>query len=179
MDIEGVMLKAIVARDINHGIGKDGDIPWHCPEDLQHFKRETKGCIVIMGRKTADSIVRRLNGPLPDRTNVVLSRSGWCSAGFITMKSKEAVLNLYNRELPRRIYVIGGKEIYDLFMPETEEIILSDIGLSFECDTSFEVPYGFTPYAVSQVLGGNGTPCVVTTYRRHGRTRSRRGLLSP
>ena len=184
MDIEGVTFKAIVARDVNHGIGKDGSIPWHCPEDLKHFKSETKGHTVVMGRKTAESIRNRLGGPLPDRTNIVLSKSGWSSGGFVTVKSKKEVMNLYKSQgnwySDIGVYVIGGKEIYDLFMPETEEIILSDIGVSCECDTFFEVPDGFTPYAVTQVLGGHGMPRVVTTFYRQGRPRRRRGgLWSP
>lgn len=179
-----VTIRAIVARDLNHGIGKDGDIPWHCSEDLQHFKKETKGCTVIMGRKTAESIVKRLGGPLPDRTNIVLSKSGWTSNNFITVKSKKEVFELYNSadnyyHNHPDVYVIGGKEIYDLFMPETEEIILSDIGVEHECDTFFEVPDEFTPCAMSQVLGGHGTPRVVTVLNRRGRARRRGGLWSP
>ena len=183
MDIEGVTFKAIVARDVNHGIGKDGSIPWHCPEDLKHFKSETKGHTVVMGRKTAESIRNRLGGPLPDRTNIVLSKSGWSSDGFVTVKSKKEVMDLHKRQgnwySAIVVYVIGGKEIYDLFMPEIEEIILSDIGVEHECDTFFEVPEGFTPYAVSQVLGGHGIPRVVTVLNRYGRARRRGGLWSP
>ena len=72
-----VKLCLIVARARNGVIGKDNDLPWHLSDDLKHFKATTKGCPVIMGRKTWESLPRR---PLPGRDNIVLSRDGQSAA---------------------------------------------------------------------------------------------------
>ncbi|MCL4165902.1 UNVERIFIED_CONTAM: hypothetical protein GTU68_031346, partial [Idotea baltica] len=83
-------LSAIVATDRKGTIGKDGDIPWYLPADLQFFKRTTLGHPVIMGRKTFASIGR----PLPKRTNVVLTRDAFFTAtGIVVTHSLEEALS--------------------------------------------------------------------------------------
>ena len=67
------MISIIVAVAKNRVIGKNGDIPWHLPDDLRHFAQITKGHTVIIGRKTYESIIKRLGKPLPDRENVVIT----------------------------------------------------------------------------------------------------------
>ena len=66
-------INLIFARAANGVIGKDNAMPWHLPEDLAHFKRQTQGCPVVMGRKTWDSLPPRFR-PLPGRSNIVITR---------------------------------------------------------------------------------------------------------
>ncbi|MEM0967014.1 MAG: dihydrofolate reductase [Verrucomicrobiota bacterium] len=118
METRGTWI-AVVAMNQNRVIGKDGQLPWHLPEDLQFFKKLTVGGTVIMGRKTYESIGR----PLPKRRNLVLSRS-LSNAEGVEVFSNLSDLNdkLGNHE---RIFVIGGGEIYRLVMPYLQEIYLS------------------------------------------------------
>lgn len=123
-------LIAAVAR--NGAIGRDNTLLWHLPADLQHFKRSTLGCPVIMGRKTFDSIGR----PLPGRRNVVVTRNTtWQHAGVDTAASLEAALRL-SADAPR-VFVIGGGEIYAQALPLADELVLTEIDADFDADTHF------------------------------------------
>ena len=106
------MLTMIFACDINNAIGKNGDLPWRQSTDLQHFKQITLGGTIVMGRKTWDS----LPGKLPDREHLVMTRSNRDDVETITY---EGVLELSKK---REIFIIGGGEIYNLFLPHTEKI---------------------------------------------------------
>jgi dihydrofolate reductase len=87
-------LHLIFARSRNGVIGRDGDLPWHLPEDLAHFKRMTLGCPVIMGRKTWDSLPVKFR-PLPGRANVVVTRQpDWQDAGALRADSLEGAMAL-------------------------------------------------------------------------------------
>ena len=107
-------LSAIVATDRIGTIGKDGDIPWYLPADLQYFKRITLGHPVIMGRKTFRSIGR----PLPKRTNIVLTRDPFFTAtGTVVVHSlREAVGHPAVTEA-EEAFIIGGGEIYAKSLP--------------------------------------------------------------
>ena len=107
------MLSMIFACDEEGAIGKDGDLPWRQSSDLQFFKRTTLNKTVVMGRKTWDSLGRAL----PKRRNIVMTRSG-LSADVETMSFDE-VMALANEE---EVVVIGGGEIYALFLPHAKEI---------------------------------------------------------
>ena len=106
------MLTMIFACDINNAIGKNGDLPWRQSTDLQHFKQITLGGTIVMGRKTWES----LPGKLPDREHLVMTRSIRDDVDTITY---EAVIELSKK---REIFIIGGGEIYSLFLPHTEKI---------------------------------------------------------
>lgn len=130
-------LIAIAAMASNHIIGRDGKLPWHLPEDLKFFKKTTLGHPVLMGRKTFDSIVERLGKPLPDRPNIVLSR---------TMKPREGVTVIRDiAELPSAIghppsavvYLIGGAQLYETLLPQCDELLLTFIEKPHEGDASF------------------------------------------
>ena len=96
-------MKAIAAMSLNRVIGCAGKIPWHLPEDFQWFKRMTTGQVVLMGRKTFDSMGK----PLPNRTNLVLSR-GESIPGVTMIKSLEELSpSSYS---PQQIFVIGGAD---------------------------------------------------------------------
>ncbi len=106
------MLTMIFACDMNNAIGKNGDLPWRQSTDLQHFKQITLGGTIVMGRKTWES----LPGKLPDREHLVMTRSNRDDVETITY---EGVLELSEK---REIFIIGGGEIYNLFLPHTEKI---------------------------------------------------------
>lgn len=103
-------LSIIVAMDDNQLIGKNNALPWHLPADLAYFKKTTIGKTVLMGRKTYDSIGR----PLPNRRNVILSRTSNSSKNRETFSSIRAALDACKFE--QEIMVIGGVSIYNQFI---------------------------------------------------------------
>ena len=107
------MLSMIFACDEEGAIGKDGDLPWRQSSDLQFFKRTTLNKTVVMGRKTWDSLGR----PLPKRRNIVMTRSG-LRDDVETMSFEEVMALAENEE----VVVIGGGEIYALFLPHVKEV---------------------------------------------------------
>ena len=102
----------IYACDEQGAIGKDGDLPWRQSTDLQHFKRITLNKSIVMGRKTWES----LGKALPSRRNIVMSRKGVEDVECMTY---EQVLELANGE---EVVIIGGGEIYALFLEDAKEI---------------------------------------------------------
>jgi len=102
----------IFACDMNNAIGKDGDLPWRQSTDLQHFKKITLGGTIVMGRKTWES----LPGRLPDRRHLVMTRGNREDVDTITYQE---VLELSKEE---EIFIIGGGEIYTLFLPHVNKI---------------------------------------------------------
>ena len=125
-----ITLIAAMAR--NRVIGRDGELPWHLPADLKHFKRTTLGSPVLMGRKTWDSIGR----PLPGRRNLVLSRAEpSLPEGVELFSDVETALNACEAE--DELFVIGGAEIYRLFLPVAHRLILTEVDEEVEGDTLF------------------------------------------
>jgi dihydrofolate reductase len=125
-------LAIIVARARNGVIGRDGQLPWRYPEDLRWFKQHTTGHAVVMGRKTFTSIGR----PLPNRTNVVVSRSlrEGEAAGCSVVTSLEAALEAVANQ---RTFVIGGAALYREALPLVTHIYVTEIDRDFEGDTWF------------------------------------------
>jgi dihydrofolate reductase len=130
------MLKLIAAVAENGVIGKEGDLPWHLPDDLKWFKKITEGSPVLMGSKTFDSIVRSIGGPLPNRENIVLTRTPLKYAQFpvIAIYSLHSVLE-YARA--KTVYVAGGALVYELTLPHAEELILTRVHAQPIGDTYF------------------------------------------
>ena len=111
---------AAVGRDLE--LGRAGDLVWHISADLKNFKRLTTGHPVIMGRKTWESLPKR---PLPGRLNVVLTRSNATIEGAVTAGSTEDAMRACEGEdMP---FVIGGAEIYRLFMPVADILYLTHV----------------------------------------------------
>ena len=126
-----VVLVAAVAD--NGVIGVDGGLPWHLPEDFAHFKRTTLGHVVVMGRKTFESMGR----PLPRRTNVVVTRqAGWSAEGAVTAPSFEAALELAAAHTGD-VMVIGGGEVYAQALPVADEQVITEVHLSPEGDARY------------------------------------------
>ncbi|MDP5007663.1 MAG: dihydrofolate reductase [Glaciimonas sp.] len=126
-------LTIIVATDVNNGIGIHNTLPWHLPEDLAHFKRTTSGHVIIMGRKTFESIGR----PLPNRRNIVITRNpGWHHDGVEAVQSITAALTLLNTD-KKEGFIIGGAEIYGASLALCNRLIVTEINKNFDCDAFF------------------------------------------
>jgi dihydrofolate reductase len=119
----------VVARARNGAIGRNGTLPWHIPADLKHFKAVTLGTPMIMGRKTFES----LPGLLPGRRHIVLTRgTGWSADGAEVAHSVEEAVALAGGE---RISVIGGADIFGLFLPRADVVELTEVHADVEGDT--------------------------------------------
>lgn len=125
------MLTLIVAMSRNHVIGRAGQLPWHLPEDLQHFKATTMGHPIIMGRKTYESIGR----PLPGRRNIVVTRNADYQAEGITIVHSldEAIEHCVDQDA----FVIGGAQLYAQALPRANRIYLTLIDSEIAGDTYF------------------------------------------
>jgi dihydrofolate reductase len=125
-------LHLIYARARNGTIGKDGQMPWHLPEDLAHFKRVTLGQPVIMGRKTWDSLPARFR-PLPGRVNIVITRQAdWQAEGALRATSIEDAMRLCG-DAPDA-WIMGGAEIYRQAEPLASTAVVTEIDADFEGD---------------------------------------------
>ncbi len=118
------MLTAIAAADADYGIGKNGDLLFHIPEDMKFFRSTTLGHTVIMGRKTLESLP---NGkPFKDRRNIVLSRDGsFAPEGVEVVHSVEEAVRLAEGE--DEVFVCGGGEIYRALLPYCKKALITKI----------------------------------------------------
>lgn len=127
-------LSMIVALDRNRGIGRDNDLPWQLPDDLQHFKALTLGKPILMGRKTALSLGRAL----PGRTNLVLTRSGQVPFdGMRAVASLEEAMALAEGEGAGELCVIGGGEIFAQLLHQASTLHLTWVDTAVAADTHF------------------------------------------
>jgi dihydrofolate reductase len=152
-------ISMIVAMDENNGIGKDNKLLWHLPEDFKHFKDTTRDSVVIMGRKTYESLPKK---PLKDRVNIVLTRdeSYVCEVSKGVLKGGDLAPiechDMYDVALwldvfkNKSIYVIGGQNIYEQFMPYVDELIVTHVYGKYEADAFFPKiePTEWKSYAV-------------------------------
>ena len=126
------ILTIIVAADDHNGIGINNTLPWHLPEDLAHFKRLTSGHAIIMGRKTFESIGR----PLPNRRNIVISRNAeWQHDGVERAGSLEEARALVAGD--GQAYIIGGAQVYQQALPLVDQVVLTRIERTYDCDAFF------------------------------------------
>ncbi|MDR6145077.1 MULTISPECIES: dihydrofolate reductase [unclassified Sphingomonas] len=122
------MIVFVLARARNGVIGRDGQLPWHLPADLKHFKAQTIGKPMIMGRKTFESFP----APLPGRRHIVLTRDPhWSAEGAEVAHDVESALALAGSG---DVAVIGGAEIFALFLPRADRIELTEIDAEPEGD---------------------------------------------
>lgn len=128
----------MVAAASNGVIGRNNELPWHLPKDLQYFKQTTMGKPVVMGRKTFESIGR----PLPGRTNIVVTRqTDYQADGIEVVNSLEEGLELAQRHAAEKhvdeIMVIGGAELYKQSLPTIERVYLTKVHAEVEGDAFF------------------------------------------
>ncbi len=130
-----IIIAAIASNGV---IGREGKIPWHISEDLKRFKRLTIGHTVIMGRRTYQSIGK----PLPDRTNIVLTRSQGLTmpGGVVVCASLADALDLCRQHNETEAYITGGTMLYREALPIADELRLTHVHHAIEGDTVFP-PY--------------------------------------
>lgn len=136
-------LAMIAAVGPNLELGSNGDLVWHISADLKNFKRLTVGHPVIMGRKTWESLPKR---PLPGRLNVIVSRSPVQIDGAVCVSSPEEALKVCEGlEMP---FVIGGAQIYKIFMPLADVLYLTYV----DAETEKEIDCHFPEYRQDWVM---------------------------
>ena len=129
-------ITAIVACGKRGQLGYNNKIPWHCPEDLQHFKKTTHGGCLIMGRKTYDSIGK----PLPGRKTIVISsKKNYRSNEVFTVDTPEKAFALAKFMGFDQVFICGGGEIYRWFECHYDEIIISHIDYDGPADAWFNM----------------------------------------
>ena len=137
----GMRISIIVAASENNVIGKGNALPWHLPDDLKMFRKKTEGHPVIMGRKNFESIKGVLGGPLPNRTNIVVTRDAQYAAEGCRVASslEEAVMFAHQDNDREEIFIIGGGEIYAQALDMCNYIYLTRVHAEIEGDVFFPV----------------------------------------
>ena len=165
-----IQLTHVVAFDNNHCIGSDNQLPWHIPEDLAHFKRLTQGGVVLMGRKTFESIGK----PLPNRTNwVITSDTTW---QYPTVKTAHtlhdglllAINDVKNSDKPNQLFVIGGGQIFTQTLKLADILEISRIDLTTRGDV-FYPPFD-TQFALIQKNPITSQQGIDLSFERYART---------
>jgi dihydrofolate reductase len=117
----------IWAQDKNGGIGKKGKLPWHIPEDLKNFKKITLNSTIVMGRKTWETLPIK---PLPERRNIVLSSNS--IAEVENYNSIENCIKILHKDNLKKMFVIGGAEIYQHFIHQSDELHITFVDTKTE-----------------------------------------------
>ncbi len=127
-----ITLIAAVAE--NRVIGRDGGLPWRLPDDLRRFKLRTKGHVVIMGRRTYESLA----APLPNRPTIVVSRSRDLDTHEATLASSlDDALDIARGRGEDEVFILGGSEIYAMALPLADRLELTIVHAEIEGDTYF------------------------------------------
>ncbi len=157
------MIIGIVAIAQNFAIGKDGKLPWHYAADLKFFKETTTGNAVVMGANTWRSIGK----PLPDRLNVVLSRSGNVETPPEVMKlaSREEVIALADLLL-RNVFIIGGAKTYAEFTDVIQKWIVTEVPLTVDDADTFMPTDFLEEFEVEETRDLGTGLCVKILHRR-------------
>ena len=129
------MISIIVAAADNNVIGGDNKLLWHIPNDLKRFKEITSGNIIIMGRKTFES----LPGVLPNRKHIVITRDENYSVDNSSVEVIHNINHIINnfKNSPVEVFIIGGGDIYNQFINSVDKIYLTKVFKEFEGDTTF------------------------------------------
>ena len=131
-----MQISLVAAIDRNRVIGRNNSLPWHLPADLKWFKKNTLGKLIIMGRKTFESIGK----PLPGRTNIVLSRDkNFLAEGCRVVHSVDEVVEMAREGEGEgeEMMVIGGEQLFRLFISRASRLYLTRIDAEFEGDSYF------------------------------------------
>ncbi len=153
----------VVARAENGVIGRDGGLPWHLSDDLKRFKALTMGSAMVMGRKTFESLPKLL----PGRRHIVVTRDrDWRAAGAEVAHDTDEALALAG---PGRVSVIGGAEIFALFMPAADAIELTEIHAEVEGDTKLDLDLRGWREVARERRDGPPFPYSFVRFEREGR----------
>ncbi len=159
----------IAAISKNYVIGKDGDLPWHIPDDLKHFKAETKNKIIVLGRKSYDSLRPK---PLPNRYHIVITRnldSVPSTENVITVSNMDEAAKVAQKNSAKwgnDIMICGGGEIYKQTLEIADELILTHVDIEIAGDT-FYPKFDPKDFIISKQLKFEGPPqFVINWYKR-------------
>jgi dihydrofolate reductase len=155
----------VVAMANERVIGVSNQLPWHLPEDLQHFKRTTLNHCMIMGRKTFESIGKAL----PGRRSIVLTRqANWSHAGVETACDLAAALRLAKQQPQQTVFIVGGAQIYEQALPMASQIIATEIELAVKGDAFFPAldPKVWAAHTSTDAQSSSGLKYKITHYRR-------------
>lgn len=160
-------MKIILAVDENFAIGKDNKLLFHISEDLKHFKKTTLNSIVIMGRKTYES----MGGALPKRDNLILTRNKDYKADDAKVfTDKEDILTYVKNNPDKEAFVIGGGEIVNIFLDDCDEAIITKVMEKVEdADTylhNFDKDPDFDLVEESDIKEEDGVKFIYVIYRR-------------
>lgn len=135
--MENIKLVHVVAMSQNRAIGKDNQLLWHIPDDLQHFKRITQGGVIVMGRKTFES----LPNLLPNRTHIVITRQPIDYEGAETVHSLQDAILLakayVHAKQQNKIFIIGGGEIYHQSLEMADVLEITEVDTVIEGDAFY------------------------------------------
>ena len=160
------MISLIAALAQNRAIGKDGQLLWHLPEDMRHFRETTRGKPVIMGRKTWESLPDSFR-PLPGRNNIVVSRNrAYQAPGATLVGSLEEAIRATGEAA--EVFVIGGAELYRQALPVAGRLYLTEIAQDFEGDAFFPevLPAEWEEISRKNQKGTSGPVFSFVVYRR-------------
>ena len=151
-------MNLIAAVDKNFGIGKDGDMPWHIPADLQYFKQMTLGKTIIMGRRTLESLPG--GKPLKGRDNIVISANPqYICDGAKVCHSVDEAIEAVKALPPDDVMVIGGAGIYSAMYQYCKRAYITRIDAAFDVDTyivNFENAAGWRVERVGDACSDGG-----------------------
>lgn len=157
------MITLIVARAKGGAIGRGNTIPWHAPEDLAFFQRETTGGAVIMGRNTWDSLPFK---PLKNRMNIVVSSKGVEGAEHV-VASLDAAIEAAHAAGHRRLYGIGGARVYEGLLPLAHRLLVTEVDLDVPDADTFFPDFGQGWERIGgHLLRGDGPRCVLGEWLR-------------
>lgn len=169
VNAKNIELVHVVAFDKNHCIGKDNQLAWHIPEDLKHFKDITSGGVIVMGRKTFESMGRAL----PNRINWVITRDkNWSADGVRIAYSLENALELASQDVvnsdKKQLFIIGGGEIFKQTLPIMDRLEITRVDLDVQGDAFYPaIPSEFTlTYSEHGTSAKNGVDYIFETYRQ-------------
>lgn len=147
------MIQMIVAHDDNRIIGRGLEIPWRIKADMENFKKITSGHPVVMGRKTWESLPPKFR-PLPNRTNIVLSKDlNWRAEGALVRSSVVDVVMDHGSDL----FVIGGEKVYEAFLSHTKKLYVTRVYGKYEGDIFFpSYDRDFVERSRSELFDENG-----------------------
>lgn len=160
------MLSIIVAVAKNGVIGKDNQLIWHLPKDLQFFKKTTDGHIIVMGRNTLESLPCKL----PNRIHWVVTHNQDYQPPYEGVEVFHSVEEVQKAAKDKHVYIIGGAQIYKQFIDVVDELLVTEIDQEFEGDVTFPTIDRTKFEKVASVEGEvdekNPWPFAFVTYRR-------------
>lgn len=159
--LSGKRISMVAAMATNRVIGAANDIPWKVPGEQQRFRELTEGHLVVMGRRTYESIGR----PLPNRDVLVIGKHAVAAERVSTCSTLQDAIEIISSDSREEIFIAGGEQIYRLFLPYADTIYLTEIDLAPAGDTTFpDLPADF--YCTERINVNGPTRYTFFTYRR-------------